>query len=97
MTGLLNPKSSDKKKIIGPFLLRDSRRVSRQWDFSSGVGSFVFLQIVSLGEVLSSQIEEPQKKKVVHLYRSTCRPVTSPVAFQRNTRHVFWTPNIVDL
>ena len=50
-------------KIIGnrTILLHDSRCVSRPWDFSSG-GSFVFLQNQFFGEVLSSQIEEPQKK-----------------------------------
>ena len=43
MTVLLNPKSSEKK--VHFFLLRDSCRVPRPWEFSSAT-SVIFLQII---------------------------------------------------
>ena len=53
------------------FALDNFRCVPRQWDFPSG-SSFLFSPNQVLGEVLSSQIEEPQKNPA-HLYRSTRR------------------------
>ena len=57
MTGLLNPKSSEKIIIIiiGNFFLHDSRCVPEPWGLSSAGGnSFHFPpKISSLGEVLT--------------------------------------------
>ena len=59
MTGLLNPKSSEMIRFL---FLHDSRCVPRSRDFSTSSG-FSLIQIsLELGEVLSSQIEEPQKQ-----------------------------------
>ena len=75
MTGLLSPKSSEKKKIIGHFLVHDdSCCVSRRWDFSSGVvAALFFSKICSLvGRGLKPpRFEEPRKKNGAPLYRSS--------------------------
>ena len=49
--------------------------------------SFVFLQISSLGEVLSSEIWEPKKKNVVSLYRSARDTEDVPVAVCKRAVH----------
>ena len=67
-----------------PLLLYDSCCVFSPWDFSSG-SSFTFSSKSVLAEVLSSQILEHLRKKVVHLYRST-RPRTA-LSISRSTYH----------
>ena len=67
MTGLLNPKSSEK----GKFVLHDCRSVPRPWDFSSG-SSFILLLINFWGGTCFELSNwETLRKKVLHLYRST--------------------------
>ena len=76
MTGLLNPKSSGKKKIIGHIFRMMILVVSylgHEEFVLSGVAVLVFFSKnqFSVSEVLSYQIEEPQTKQqwLVHLYR----------------------------
>ena len=77
MTGLLNPKSSEKMKL---FLFDDdSRLIPRPWVFSCGmIAVFVFSKNQRLGQILSSQIEkhlgEPPSKPALYKY-----PVPVPV------------------
>ena len=68
MTGLLNTKllSSKNKKIRGHFFLDDdSRCIPWPWDTPSGIIAVLFFFQIGFhwGEVLSSQIEEHQKRK----------------------------------
>ena len=66
MTGLLLTQNRRGKKTL--FFLHDSRRVPRPSDYSSGtytttVVVLFSVQINFLGEVLSSEVVELQKKK----------------------------------
>ena len=72
MTGVLNPKSSDKKKIRGRFFLRDSRGAPRPWrGFSSAGSGFIFFhKHTSFWErSYAPKLRKNQEKKVVHFYR----------------------------
>ena len=66
MTGLLNPKSSGKiRRPLFFFMIFVVFLVSRPWDFSSGLHAAVLFFSLNQfygREVLTSQIEEPQKK-----------------------------------
>ena len=67
MTGLLNPESSEIRHCFGVILvvyLGDG-------SFHPVCSIFYLSPNQVLGEVLSSRMAEPQKEKVVHLYRST--------------------------
>ena len=93
MTRLLTPKSSE----IGKYEMLDSRRVPRPQDFSFGSTVMLFIKIVFLGEFLSPQIEEPQKKKWFTCFRSR-RHKTKTVARNKiptiSGQGGFWSPVI---